>query len=107
MMCVIHTPGAAGAQNLIRPADELNTSDTLSLPAFEAMGVAHESERWGRRDELVEVSEPFFPLGQRKRGSKDDRIRERVWSEINKEKDHETFPKLSQRDQAVVSTRGA
>ncbi len=53
-------PGAAGAQNLIRPAGELNTSDPLSLPAFEAMGVAHESERWGRRDELVEVSEHFF-----------------------------------------------
>src|SRR5712692_5738891 len=47
------------------------------------------------------------PSGQRKRGRLYDRIRERLWSEINKEKGHETFPKLSERDQAVVSTRGA
>src|SRR5438105_14547218 len=44
------------------------------------------------------------PSGQRKRGRKDDRIREREWSESNKETGHETYPKLFERDQAVVST---
>src|SRR6266567_6740401 len=47
------------------------------------------------------------PSGQRKRGRKDDRIREKEWSESNKETGHETDPKLSERHQAVVSTRRA
>src|SRR2546423_8380949 len=41
------------------------------------------------------------------RGRMYDRIRERLWSKSTKEKGHETCPKLSQRDQAVVSTRRA
>src|SRR5712691_13006114 len=49
----------------------------------------------------------FFPWGQRMRGRMYDRIRERLWSKSTKEKGHETCPKLSQRDQAVVSTRRA
>src|SRR6266700_7947284 len=44
----------------------------------------------------------FFPWGQRLRGSHCDRIRERLWSEMSKEKGHETCPKVSKRDEAVV-----
>lgn len=47
------------------------------------------------------------PWGQRKRGRVDDRIREKMYSESNEETSHEIFPKLSERDQAMVSTRGA
>jgi RNA-directed DNA polymerase len=47
------------------------------------------------------------PWRQRVRGSVYDRMKERWWSEINKEKGYETDPKLSQRDQALVSTRRA
>src|SRR2546423_269008 len=50
------------------------------------------------------IASVFLPSGQRKRGRKDDRIREREWSESNKETGHETYPKLFERDQAVVST---
>src|SRR5436190_15979937 len=38
------------------------------------------------------------PSRQRMRGSRYDRIREREGSEVNKETDHETCSKLSQRD---------
>ena len=49
----------------------------------------------------------FFPSGQRMRGRLDDRSRERWWSKSNQEKGHETFPKVSERNQAMVSTRRA
>src|SRR5437868_12166931 len=51
----------------------------------------------------------FFSVGAKNAGERsgDDRIREGLWSKSNKEKGHETFPKLSERNQTVVSTRGA
>src|SRR5712691_4972365 len=55
----------------------------------------------------VSLRRPKKPSGQRMRGRMYDRIRERLWSKSTKEKGHETCPKLSQRDQAVVSTRRA
>src|SRR5512135_1384880 len=63
---------------------------------------------WKRAKHWVTSPDPQYPgkkpSGQRMRGRRYDRIRERLWSKSNKEKGHETRPKVSQCDQAVVST---